>query len=171
MSTELGCKMATPFLVIVLFGCVWSAAGQAELMKLDDGYKAGALLAVDQVNAHPGVQQHFLFFRSIKKSEVDAGFGAKYLSHHFHLKATRCSKATAAADSSKCAFRNDRPVIDCMTCYKTYNDVIQEKPKPYIHCIHKPALTKDMIKVRTEYCEKMSYSTGSATLLGVRRNN
>lgn len=78
VSIELGCKMATPFVVIVLFGCVWSVAGQAELMKLDDGYKAGALLAVDQVNTHPGVQQHFLFFRSIKKSEVDVSLDALF---------------------------------------------------------------------------------------------
>ncbi|MCJ8745753.1 hypothetical protein PDJAM_G00133980 [Pangasius djambal] len=160
--------MATLFLV-VLFGCVWSAGGQAELMKLSAGYKAGAELAVEQVNTHTGVQQHFLFFKSLKQSEVDAGFGAKYLSHHFYLKATRCAKGTAAADSSKCAFRNDRPLIDCMACYKTYKDAIEENPKPYIHCVHKPAVTKEMIKARRDYCEKMSYSTGSVTLLGVKR--
>ncbi|GAA6110044.1 uncharacterized protein LOC108256306 [Tachysurus ichikawai] len=162
--------MATLFLVVVLFGCVWSAGGQAELMKLEDGYKAGVELAVKQVNAHPGVQQHFLFFKSFKKSEVDAGFGAKYLSHHFYLKATRCSKVTAAEELNKCVFRNDRPLIDCMTCYKTYYDVIQENPKPYIHCIHKPALTQDMKKARRDICERMSYSAGSVTLLGVKRN-
>lgn len=67
--------MATLFLV-VLFGCVWSAGGQAELMELSDGYKAGAELAVEQVNTHPGVQQHFLFFRSLKKSEVDVSLYA-----------------------------------------------------------------------------------------------
>ncbi|KAF7691736.1 hypothetical protein HF521_010703 [Silurus meridionalis] len=161
--------MAT-LLLIVLFGCVWSAAGQDELMKLSAGYKAGAKLAMEQVNSHEGVQQHFLFFRSIKRSELDAGFGAKYLSHHFNLKPTRCPKGTAAEELSKCKFRNDRPLIDCMVCYKTYLDEIQESPKPYIHCIHKPALTKDMIKVRRDACENMSYSAGSVTLLGVKRN-
>lgn len=35
-----------------------------------------------------------------------------------------------------------QPLIDCMACYKTFNNVIQENPKPYIHCVHKPALTK-----------------------------
>lgn len=72
------CKMATLFLVVVLFGCVWSAGGQAELMKLEDGYKAGVELAVKQVNAHPGVQQHFLFFKSFKKSEVDVSIEASF---------------------------------------------------------------------------------------------
>ncbi|KAF4075785.1 hypothetical protein AMELA_G00222800 [Ameiurus melas] len=161
--------MATLFLV-VLFGCVWSAGGQAELNKLPNGYKAGAELAVEQVNTHTGVQQHFLFFRSLTKSEVDGGFEVKYLSHHFYLKATQCAKGTAATDSSKCSFRNGKPLIDCMTCYKTYRDVIQENPKPYIHCIHKPAVTKEMSKSRRDHCEKMSYSSGSVTLLGVKRN-
>lgn len=36
------------------------------------------------------------------------GFGVKYLSHHFYLKATQCAKGTAAAESSKCAFRNGK---------------------------------------------------------------
>lgn len=67
--------MAILYLVL-LFGCVWSAGGQAELTKLSDGYKAGAELAVDQVNTHPGVQQHFLFFKSLKKSEVDVSLYA-----------------------------------------------------------------------------------------------
>lgn len=62
--------MATLFLV-VLFGVVWSAGAQAELQKLSAGYKAGAVLAVEQVNTHPGVQQHFLFFKSLMKSEMD----------------------------------------------------------------------------------------------------
>ncbi|TSK98382.1 Histone-lysine N-methyltransferase SETD1A [Bagarius yarrelli] len=84
------------------------AGGQAELMKLADGYRAGAELAMEQVNKHQGLQQHFLFFSSIKKSEVDGGFGAKYLSHQFYLKATQCTKDTAAADASKCAFKNGR---------------------------------------------------------------
>lgn len=44
-----------------------------------------------------------------------------------------------------------QPLIDCMTCYKTYLDVIQENPKPYIHCIHKPALTKVNITKRAKY--------------------
>lgn len=62
--------MATLFL-FVLLGCLWSAGAQAELKKLSDGYKAGAELAMEQVNTHPGVQQHFLFFKSLKQSEVD----------------------------------------------------------------------------------------------------
>lgn len=62
--------MATLFLVVLL-GCLWSTDGRAELKKLADGYRAGVELAVEQVNSHPGVQQHFLFFKSQKQSEVD----------------------------------------------------------------------------------------------------
>ncbi|KAM9436259.1 uncharacterized protein Hap1MRO34_000755 [Clarias gariepinus] len=162
------CKMSSLFLV-VLFGCVWSATAQ-DLMKLSEGYRAGVELAVEQINAHQGVQHHFRFLKSVKASDVDGGFGTKYLSHHFYLKATRCAKGTNAADSSKCAFRNDRPLIDCMTCYKTYQDKIQDSPKPYIHCIHKPAITREIVKDRKDHCDKMSYSAGSVTLLGSRRN-
>lgn len=63
-------KMVT-LLFCVLLGCVWSAGGQAELKKLSEGYKTGVKLAQEQINAHPGLQQHFQFFRSHKKSEVD----------------------------------------------------------------------------------------------------
>lgn len=70
--------MVTLFLV-VLFGGVWSAGGQENLKKLSNGYKAGVELAVEQVNTHPGVQQHFLFFKSLKQSEVDVSLYASFL--------------------------------------------------------------------------------------------
>ncbi|KAI5092144.1 hypothetical protein C0J45_17775, partial [Silurus meridionalis] len=138
---------------------------QNEFGKLPESYRKGVKLAEEQVNSHNGVQNHFLFFKSLEHSSIEAGFNVNYFYHHIHLKATKCSRGTENADSKKCAFRNDRPLIDCMVCYKTYLDEIQESPKPYIHCIHKPALTKDMIKVRRDACENMSYSAGSVTLL------
>lgn len=35
-----------------------------------------------------------------------------------------------------------QPLIDCAICYKTYGGEIEQEPKPYVHCIHKPALTE-----------------------------
>lgn len=39
-----------------------------------------------------------------------------------------------------CAFM--QPLIDCTVCYKTYRDQIEQEPKPYVHCVHKMALTQ-----------------------------
>lgn len=39
-----------------------------------------------------------------------------------------------------CAFM--QPLIDCAVCYKMYGGNIEQEPKPYVHCIHKPALTE-----------------------------
>lgn len=35
-----------------------------------------------------------------------------------------------------------QPLIDCAVCYKTYRDQIEQEPKPYVHCVHKTALTQ-----------------------------
>ncbi|MEQ2230914.1 hypothetical protein ILYODFUR_034116, partial [Ilyodon furcidens] len=39
-----------------------------------------------------------------------------------------------------CAFM--QPLIDCVTCYKTFIGEIEEQPNPYVHCVHRPALTE-----------------------------
>lgn len=39
-----------------------------------------------------------------------------------------------------CAFV--QPLIDCAICYKTFRGEIEQDPKPYLHCIHRPALTE-----------------------------
>lgn len=39
-----------------------------------------------------------------------------------------------------CAFM--QPLIDCAVCYKTLSEEIEPQPKPYVHCIHKTALTQ-----------------------------
>lgn len=70
------CKMSSLFLV-VLFGCVWSATAQ-DLMKLSEGYRAGVELAVEQINAHQGVQHHFRFLKSVKASDVDVSVCSKF---------------------------------------------------------------------------------------------
>ncbi|KAL7840893.1 hypothetical protein AOLI_G00262160, partial [Acnodon oligacanthus] len=158
------------FLLVVLLiaGTLSSYEAQSDFSKLPEPYRRGVELALEQVNSHAGVQNHFLFFKSLSTHDIDAGFGAKYFYHHFHLKPTRCRKGATDANHTKCPFRNDRPVIDCGMCYKTFHGVIDEEPKPYIHCIHKPTLTKEMISKRIDICNKMSYSTGSASVLLVK---
>ena len=39
-------------------------------------------------------------------------------------------------------FVSVQPLIDCAVCYKTYDGVVEASPKPYVHCIHRPALTE-----------------------------
>ncbi|KAM9436258.1 uncharacterized protein Hap1MRO34_000754 [Clarias gariepinus] len=150
------------FIVVVLFN--YSQA-QNEFMNLSEFYKKGVTLAEKQVNSHNAVQHHFLFFKSQKQSTIEAGFNVNYFYHHFYLKATKCNRGTENADSKKCVFRNDRPMIDCAVCYKMFNNEIQMEPKPYIHCVHKPMLTQEMESSRIEHCNKMSISSGAMTLL------
>ncbi|XP_048030471.1 uncharacterized protein si:ch1073-406l10.2 [Megalobrama amblycephala] len=157
-----------PFALLLAAGVfLTSAEAQSSFSKLPDTYKKGVELAVQNVNAHEGVQQHFLFFKTIDKSQIEAGHDVTYIYHNFHLKATKCKRGIENADTTTCAFRNDRPLIDCAVCYKTYAGAIETEPKPYINCVHKPALTEDMKKERIEYCNKMCYSSGSPTLLAV----
>ncbi|KAL6462960.1 hypothetical protein MHYP_G00293820 [Metynnis hypsauchen] len=138
---------------------------QNDFSKLPESFKKGVELALQQVNSHTVLQHHFLFFKSVEKSSIEAGFGVNYIYHNFYLKATKCSRGTAEAGLNKCAFRNDRPLIDCGICYKLYGGKIEKEPKPYIHCVHKPALTEDMKKIRVEHCNNGAYGNGASTLL------
>ncbi|XP_073687094.1 uncharacterized protein [Garra rufa] len=144
-----------------------SAEAQTSFSKLPDAYKRGVELAVQNVNSFDGVQHHFLFFKTIQKSQIDAGFDVVYIYHNFFLKATKCQKGTEKADTTTCGFRNDRPLIDCAICYKTFAGAIEADPIPYVSCVHKPALTEDIKKMRVDHCNKMGYSSGSPTLLSV----
>ncbi|NP_001373462.1 uncharacterized protein LOC100536977 precursor [Danio rerio] len=156
-----------PFALLV-FGVLLSSGGaQNSLSKLPDTVKKGVDLALKNVNSHEGVQQHFLFFKSLQQSKIEAGFDVTFIYHKFYLKATKCKRGTENADTTTCAFRNDRPLIDCAICYKTYAGKIEPEPIPYVSCVHKPALTEDMTKERLERCNKMGYSSGSPTLLAV----
>uniref|UniRef100_A0A671P873 Retinoic acid receptor responder protein 2 n=1 Tax=Sinocyclocheilus anshuiensis TaxID=1608454 RepID=A0A671P873_9TELE len=144
-----------------------SAEAQSSFSKLPDSVKKGVELAEQNVNAHEGVQHHFLFFKTIQQSQIEAGFDVVYIYHNFNLKATKCKRGTENADTTTCAFRNDRPLIDCAVCYKAYAGAIEAEPKPYVSCVHKPALTEAMKKERIDNCNKMGYSSGSPTLLAV----
>ncbi|RXN24692.1 hypothetical protein ROHU_022104 [Labeo rohita] len=103
-----------PFALLLAAGVLLSSAkAQSAFSKLPDAYKKGVELAEQNVNAAAGVQHYFLFFKTIQKSQIDAGFDVVYIYHNFYLKATKCQKGTENTDTTKCAFRNDRPLIDC----------------------------------------------------------
>ncbi|KAJ4925198.1 hypothetical protein JOQ06_017933 [Pogonophryne albipinna] len=156
--------MAVFLLLLVSSGVLFfSSNAQGAYEKLPENYKKGVDLALEKLDSHAGIQHHFLFFRSITKSDIEPGFDVTYVYHHFYLKATKCPKGTV--DSTACQFRNDRPLIDCAVCYKTFREEIEQEPKPYVHCVHKPALTEDMKTTRLNHCNTMGYSSGAPTLL------
>uniref|UniRef100_A0A8D0CVQ5 Retinoic acid receptor responder protein 2 n=1 Tax=Sander lucioperca TaxID=283035 RepID=A0A8D0CVQ5_SANLU len=160
--------MAAGLLLLFCAGAVLCAVGaQDSYNGLTDYYKKGVDLALEQLNTHAGVHHHFRFLRSLDKSDIESGFGVRYLYHHFYLKPTKCAKGTTESNPQRCPFRNDRPLMDCAVCYKTAADQIESIPKPYVHCIQKPRLTEEMRTTRTEHCKKMTYNSGAPTLLAV----
>ncbi|KAM9332045.1 uncharacterized protein KZ484_017263 [Pholidichthys leucotaenia] len=130
-------------------------------------HQLGVDLALQKLRSEARVRHHFRFLRTLSKSEIEGGFGARFPYHHFYLKPTTCPKETTASDPQTCPFRNDRPLIDCAVCYKTVGDQIESNPKPYVHCIQKPRLTEDMNTIRADHCKKMRYNSGAPTLLAV----
>ncbi|KAF3836319.1 hypothetical protein F7725_028877 [Dissostichus mawsoni] len=115
IATDKGKRMAVFLLLLVSSGALFfSSNAQGTYEKLPENYKKGKL------DSHAGIQHHFLFFRSITKSDIKPGFEVTYVYHHFYLKATKCPKGTV--DSTACQFRNDRPLIDCTVCYKTFRE-------------------------------------------------
>uniref|UniRef100_A0A7N6BBF0 Retinoic acid receptor responder protein 2 n=1 Tax=Anabas testudineus TaxID=64144 RepID=A0A7N6BBF0_ANATE len=150
-------------LLLSLGALFFSSNAQDAYNKLPETYRKGVDLALDKVNSHAGIQHHFLFFGSVTKSDTEIGFDVRNVYHQFHLKATKCQKGTT--DSTACQFRNDRPLIDCAVCYKTFRGEIEQEPKPYVHCIHRPALTEQMKEDRLNKCTSLAYSSGSSSLL------
>ncbi|KAK5849882.1 hypothetical protein PBY51_014181 [Eleginops maclovinus] len=156
--------MAAFWLLLVCSGALFfSSKAQGAYEKLPENYKKGVDLALKKLDSHAGVQHHFLFFRSVTKSDIEPGFDVAYVYHHFYLKATKCQKGTV--DSTACQFRNDRPLIDCTVCYKTFREEMEQEPIPYVHCVHKPALTEEMKTARVNHCNTLAYSSGAPTLL------
>ncbi|CAL1597222.1 unnamed protein product [Knipowitschia caucasica] len=155
-------------LALSLFCVILSAAGaQDSYGELPAGHRSGVDLALEQMRGHASLQHHFRFLRTVDKTEIESGFGVKYLYQQFLLKPTRCPKGTANATPQRCPFRNDRPLMDCAVCYKTVSEQMEPEPRPYVHCIHKPRLTEEMKTARTEHCKKMVYNSGAPTLLSV----
>ncbi|KAM3593954.1 uncharacterized protein V6R79_026404 [Siganus canaliculatus] len=160
--------MAAELLWLICAGAVlYSAEAQDPYNDLQDNYRTGVDLALEQLSSHGTVQHHFRFLRSLEKSDMESGFGVTYLFHHFYLKPTKCPKGTTESNPQRCPFRNDRPLMDCAVCYKMTNDQLETEPRPYIHCIQKPRLTEEMKTTRLEHCRKMSYNSGAPTLLAV----
>ncbi|MEQ2269115.1 hypothetical protein XENORESO_022224 [Xenotaenia resolanae] len=160
-------KMAARLLLLVCAGALLrSAEAQDPYDQLSDSYKKGVDLALEQLNTHVGVKHHFRFLRTVGKREHDAGFGVLFLYHQFHLKPTRCAKGTTS-DPRTCQFRNDRPLMDCAVCYKAVSGQIEANPDPYVHCIQKPRLTKEMMTTREDHWKKMTYATGGATIMAL----
>ncbi|CAL8293787.1 unnamed protein product [Lota lota] len=156
--------MAAVLLWLLAAGTLLVSAGANEAYdELHETYKKGVDLAVDKLNSHVGINRRFLFFKSLLKSDIQPGFDVTYIYHNFYLKATTCSKG--AVNTSSCPFRNDRPLMDCTVCYKMFGDEIETEPKPYVHCIQKPKLTRVMVQTRLDHCSRMSYTRGSPTLL------
>ncbi|KAK2886622.1 hypothetical protein Q8A73_020568 [Channa argus] len=159
-------KMAAGLLLLVCAGAVlFSAKAQDSYDGLPDNYKKGVDLAFDQLNSHARVNHHFRFLKSVERSDIEAGFGVRYLYHHFTMRPTRCAKGTTDSTPQRCPFRNDRPVMDCAVCYKISAHGIEPTPTPYVHCIQKPRLTEEILVNRVEHCKKMSYNSGAPTLL------
>ncbi|KAG7231199.1 hypothetical protein INR49_012030 [Caranx melampygus] len=160
--------MAAGLLLLICAGAaLYFAEAQEPYNDLADNYRRGVDLAFEQLNSHPGVHHHFRFYKTVEKSEIEGGFGVKYLYHHFYLKPTTCAKGTTESDPQRCRFRSNRPMMDCAVCYKTAADQIEAIPKPYVHCIQRPRLTQEMTTTRLDHCKKMTYNSGAPTLLAV----
>uniref|UniRef100_A0A1A8RF30 Retinoic acid receptor responder protein 2 n=1 Tax=Nothobranchius rachovii TaxID=451742 RepID=A0A1A8RF30_9TELE len=158
--------MAAVLLWLFSLGALlYSSGAQKNYDDLPETYRKGVDLALKMVNSLSSVQHHFLFYKSVEKSATEPGFDVSYILHHFLLRATRCQKGTV--ETAGCQFRDDRPPIDCTVCYKTHRGEIEPEPKPYVHCIQKPALTKEMITERTQQCKKVNYNPGETIILGV----
>lgn len=60
------------FLTLVSVGVLLgSSEAQDDIGKLQDDYKKGVELAIQQINSHAGIKSHFLFFKSLSKSDID----------------------------------------------------------------------------------------------------
>ncbi|XP_077410265.1 uncharacterized protein LOC144040183 [Vanacampus margaritifer] len=157
--------MAVLFLLFTVGGALLCSSTEAQEAygKLEETFKKGVNMSLEKLSEHAGIQNHFLFFRSVTKSNVEAGFDVVFIYHHFYLKATRCPKGTV--DPAGCSFRNDVPMIDCAICYKTFQGVIEPEPKPYLNCLHKPSVTQEVRVSRMEHCNRLAYSNGATNLL------
>ena len=63
------CVLLWVVLVVGVLLCPTQASD--EYSRLDQNDRAGVDLVVEQLHAHVGVQTHFLFFRSVDKSDIE----------------------------------------------------------------------------------------------------
>ncbi|XP_077101296.1 uncharacterized protein LOC143752145 [Siphateles boraxobius] len=150
-------KMALLLLVVLLTAGV----SPNDAQQLSDIYKKGVELALHQINARHTIKHHFLFFKAIHQAEIEAGFGVTYIYHNFYLKATTCRRGTENTDTTTCAFRNDRPLIDCVICYKVSAGEIDGKP--YLNCMYRQVLSKESKREREIGCYQAGFGSLTPT--------
>uniref|UniRef100_A0A3P9KDZ0 Retinoic acid receptor responder protein 2 n=1 Tax=Oryzias latipes TaxID=8090 RepID=A0A3P9KDZ0_ORYLA len=159
-------KMSAGLLLLLCAAAVLCPAGaRSPYDELPDAYRPGVDLVLEQLSSHASVQHHFVFLRSLEKMEIEGSFGVKYLNHHFYLKPTKCAKG--ALKEQHCPYRNDRPLMDCLICYKTISGRMDSNPRPYVHCMQKPRITQEMKATRLAECKKISYNPGAPTILAL----
>lgn len=68
-----------PLALLLVAGVLSSAEAQSSFSKLPDSYKKGVELAEQNLNAHEGVQHHFLFFKTIQQSQIEVNLSLCFL--------------------------------------------------------------------------------------------
>uniref|UniRef100_A0A8C9SEX9 Retinoic acid receptor responder protein 2 n=1 Tax=Scleropages formosus TaxID=113540 RepID=A0A8C9SEX9_SCLFO len=142
--------------------------GQKAHDQLTELEKKGVDLALQNLNSHPSTEHHILFSKTLDKFSSEAHFDDRFVYHNFYAKATTCTKQTEDPDPKQCPFRGDRPLIDCVICYKGHLENIVSEPKPYVSCVRRPALTEEIKNKRNEQCKTIQHSIGTITLLGTK---
>uniref|UniRef100_A0A672RPY4 Retinoic acid receptor responder protein 2 n=1 Tax=Sinocyclocheilus grahami TaxID=75366 RepID=A0A672RPY4_SINGR len=155
--------MAVLLWVVLLSAGVSLSQAQESFSKLPDIYKKGVELALRAINAHHASKDHFLFLKSIHQAEIEAGFDVVYIYHNFYLKGTKCKRGTENADTTSCAFRNDRPLVDCVVCYKISAGKIDDKPQPYLSCMYRRSLSKESMREREIGCFRAGFGSLTPT--------
>uniref|UniRef100_A0A8C2E6I9 Retinoic acid receptor responder protein 2 n=1 Tax=Cyprinus carpio TaxID=7962 RepID=A0A8C2E6I9_CYPCA len=149
--------MAVLLWIVLLSAGVSLSRAQESFNKLPDIYKRGVELTSYALKNHHSIKNHYLFFKSIHRAEIEAGFDVKYIYHNFYLKATECKRGTENADATTCGFRNDQPLVDCVICYKISAGEIDEKPKPYLNCMYRRLLSKENKREREIGCFRVGF--------------
>lgn len=72
LHTHTGRKMAALLLLLLGVGALFfSSNAQEAYNKLPETYRKGVDLALEKLNSHAGIQHHFLFLRSVTKSDIE----------------------------------------------------------------------------------------------------
>lgn len=73
--TDTGRKMAASFLLLFIVGALFVSSNAQEngdsYKQLPETFKKGVDLALENLHSHAAIQHHFLFFRSLTKSDIE----------------------------------------------------------------------------------------------------
>lgn len=73
--THAGRKMAALMLLLLSVGALFVSSNTQEAYNnLPETYRKGVDLALEKLSSHAGIQHHFLFFRSITKSDIEVQY-------------------------------------------------------------------------------------------------